>query len=910
MRTRNILTGLVALVAGAWAGPADAAPALRVQVDQHGDFLLIGNTLGIECDVGTPAPVVGTIAAGSCNQAAANITDTAPDLYWRSDAPGSGMAIADINTTAAQARSTAVLTVPVGATVTHAFLYWAAKNDTNIADTQVTLDRPGAGGFSQTINAVQSFVPNFNNTYQSVADITALVQANGSGAYRVSDIDVGPAVNINDTVIFGGWAMVVFYQRATDPLRNLAIFDGLDPVAMGMNQTATLSGFLVPTLGFTGKLGVIAYEGDNLIPGDQLFFNGGAALFDAQNPADNFFNGTRSLLGAPVSVAGDLPQLTGTPQSMGGMDLDVIDVTAKLSGGQTSAQVDATSTGDVYYLGCWITSVSTFRPDFTTSTKTVTDVNGGTTIPGDVLQYTVTINNTGNDASVNTVLTDLLPTGVTYVPGSLQIAGAGKTDAAGDDQGEYTVATRTVTARLGAGATAAAGGSIAVGGSTTVSFQVTVNAGVSGNISNQAVIAAAGQLGAPAANTPTDGNGPAVGSPPTTTVVNQCATNAQCAPPTPVCNTTPSPAVCVGCLQDSDCGGPTSGVVCNTLTNVCVNGCRGAGGNGCASPDVCTSTTAAIGSCVQCTQDSDCGGPMSGTVCDTSTNMCGPGCRGVGGNGCPTGLDCTSTTAAIGQCVQCVQDSDCGGPMSGTVCDASTNMCGPGCRGTGGNGCPTGLECTSTNAMIGQCVECIQDSDCGGPMSARVCDGATHMCADGCRGTGGNGCPTGDVCTSIDMTIGQCVVCAKDSDCGGPMSARVCDGTTHMCGDGCRGTGGNGCPTGDVCTSTDMTVGTCVQCARDSDCGDATSGKVCDDPTHMCVDGCRGTGGNACLPGLVCSSTDKVIGKCGEPKPTGFVAEGNGIFCNASPGNRDGGAGWVLGTALTALLAARRRRRG
>src|SRR3954466_2549265 len=112
MRTRTILTGLCAALAGAWAGPADAAPALRVQVDQHGDFLLIGNTLGVECDVGTPAPVVGTITAGSCNQTAANVTDTAPDLYWRSDAPGAGQAIADINTTGAQARSTAVLAVP------------------------------------------------------------------------------------------------------------------------------------------------------------------------------------------------------------------------------------------------------------------------------------------------------------------------------------------------------------------------------------------------------------------------------------------------------------------------------------------------------------------------------------------------------------------------------------------------------------------------------------------------------------------------------------------------------------------------------------------------------------------------------------------------------------------------------
>jgi hypothetical protein len=90
-----------------------------------------------------------------------------------------------------------------------------------------------------------------------------------------------------------------------------------------------------------------------------MFFNGGAALFDAQNPATNFFNGTRSNLGFPVSTIGDLPQLAGTPQSVSGMDLDVIDVTARLTAGQTSAQIQATSTGDVYFLAGFITSITT-----------------------------------------------------------------------------------------------------------------------------------------------------------------------------------------------------------------------------------------------------------------------------------------------------------------------------------------------------------------------------------------------------------------------------------------------------------------------------------------------------------------------------------------------------------------------
>jgi uncharacterized repeat protein (TIGR01451 family) len=417
----SLLSVLLIPVLGLAASDAAAAPVLRLQVDQNGDFVLIGNTIGHECGAGTPAPVVGTVScAGSANNA-----DSAPDLFWRADAPGAGQAQANTGVTLAQARSTAVLGVPPGATITHALLYWGATLGAAGVDSQVTVDRPG--GFASTITALAS-VQGANNGYQSVADVTSLVQANGPGAYRVSGINAVNWVNLDSNNSYGGWWMVVFYENVGDPLRNLAVFDGLDVVQNGANQNVMLSGFLVPNAGFTGRLGVVTYEGDNSITGDQLFFNGGAALFNAQNPADNFFNGTRSLLGVPVSVAGDLPRLTGTPQSMAGLDLDVVDVTAKLAAGQTSAAIQATSTGDVYHLAGFVTSISTFKPDFSSSSKTAVDVNGGALLVGDVIQYTIVATNTGNDTSINTVLTDPIPAGVTFVPGSLQIT-SGRTAA-------------------------------------------------------------------------------------------------------------------------------------------------------------------------------------------------------------------------------------------------------------------------------------------------------------------------------------------------------------------------------------------------------------------------------------------------------------------------------------------------
>lgn len=42
-------------------------------------------------------------------------------------------------------------------------------------------------------------------------------------------------------------------------------------------------------------------------------------------------------------------------------------------------------------------------------TKSVTDLNGGSLIPGDTLEYELVIRNQGNDGALNVTLTDPLP---------------------------------------------------------------------------------------------------------------------------------------------------------------------------------------------------------------------------------------------------------------------------------------------------------------------------------------------------------------------------------------------------------------------------------------------------------------------------------------------------------------------
>ncbi len=752
LKTRRMFVSGIVVATGMGLTPqvASAAPSLRAQVSQKGDFALIGNTLGQECLAGTPAPIVGTV--GACG---INIDDTSPDLFWRADSPLDGQAEANALITAAQARSTAVLALPAGAGVTHAFLYWAGALEAPGMDMSATIERPG--GFSEAVDSIKCY-QSTNNSYQCVADVTALIQAEGAGPLRVSGVSVGPLVGITNQTRFGAWWLAAFYTDPNGTLRNLALFDGLDPVADGAPQNTMLTGFLVPNNGYTAKLGVIAFEGDNTLVGDQFFFNGGAALTNGQNPANNFFNATRSNAGMAVTVKGDLPQLAGTPQSMSGIDLDVVDVTAKVMGGQTSATIQGTSTGDVYYLAGFITSISDYRPNFETSTKTVMDVNGGAAIPGDVLEYELTVINTGNDTAINTVLTDPLPAGVTYVPGSLEItagANAGaKTDALADDQGEFDGG--VVTVRLGAGADGVQGGKMIVGESSVIKFSVTIDEDAQGIVENQGIINAGGENGAPPVDTLTDGNGGMPGAPSTDLLIEECGDDSMCPANLPICATEKEPNICVQCVDDGDCGGLVP--FCDQGTNTCLcipsgaevcdgldNDCNEELDEGFGVGDPCS---AGVG---ECAVDGSlvCDG-LEATVCDAVPNepsdeICDGldnDCDGEADNGIALGGPCTS---GVGECaVEGVEICD---PQGGITCDAmpatpGTEICGDqldsDCDGNNSNGCG-----------------CEVDADCGSTDSGQVCE--ANLCIDGCRGEGGNGCPADLECTSTDETVGECV---------------------------------------------------------------------------------------------------------------------------------------------------------
>ncbi|MCI0570765.1 MAG: DUF3344 domain-containing protein [Myxococcaceae bacterium] len=517
-RFASLALGLVLVCVGS----SRAAPVLRHQVDQRGDFVLIGNTLSQDCASSILAPLEGTV--GSCGN---RTGDSSGDAFWTTDGT---TAQADVSVGRGNASSQAMLSLPAGAVVTYARLYWAGTRKTSelnagtTPDTDAVLGRAGTFSASVTADVSHGLSASNDYVYESSADVTELVLQHGPGAYRVSGVDTVEFRNLDHESVIAGWALVVFYRLDGVPLRNLTLFDGLDGVRDGVPANASLSGFLVPVAGYSAKLGVVAYEGDHAWSGDALVFNG-TALTDSANPGNNFFNGSRSTLGSAVSLAGDLPRTTGGAASLTGLDLDVVDITARVSGGQTSATFSATSSRDIYYLGAFVTSISTQRPDFTHTRKTVRNLTrtNGTFLGGDVLEYTVTTTNGGDDTGIDVVMTDPLSPLVDYVPGSLQVSAGpnsgAKTDDSGDDQGEYVTGAHTLQVRLGTGADAVQGGTLAPGEGSTVVFQVRVKVEAVGFLDNQALVEAAGLLGTPPVTTGSSPDGGPAG--PTRLVVTE-----------------------------------------------------------------------------------------------------------------------------------------------------------------------------------------------------------------------------------------------------------------------------------------------------------------------------------------------------------------------------------------------------
>jgi MYXO-CTERM domain-containing protein len=333
---------LTALTGGALSlASVDASAQLtqRFQVASKGGVATIGSSLGHDCGSSQPAPSgsnVSCIGVISPN-------DSSPDIYYVDNT-------AHTLTTATEARTSATLALPSGATVIYARLYWSAvvSGANATADTTVAIGSPQTLATNVVADATWTVTIGTNTAYHSTGDVTALVAAVGAAEYRVTEVSSFPTLaSLNEDLAWSGWSLVVFYDAPSAVFVDRALYDGFEDIQNGTSSTSLP--IVVPnTPSHPARLTLIAYDGDFDITGESVTWNT-TPLFDILNPANNFFNGSRTRFG--LALSGTVPALSGLPDSVSGLDIDTIDLTPLVSPGPSTATLDVATTGDRVFVG-------------------------------------------------------------------------------------------------------------------------------------------------------------------------------------------------------------------------------------------------------------------------------------------------------------------------------------------------------------------------------------------------------------------------------------------------------------------------------------------------------------------------------------------------------------------------------
>jgi Cys-rich repeat protein len=311
----------------------------------------------------------------------------------------------------------------------------------------------------------------------------------------------------------------------------------------------------------------------------------------------------------------------------------------------------------------------------------------------------------------------------------------------------------------------------------------------------------------------------------------------------------------VVCVGDGDCGG--AGEVCHA--GQCVVAC--ASTNDCTDPQVCDTV---LGQCVECTENRGC---ALDHIC--SDDRCVLGCEGNADCDQANGEGCDLRAGSPGTCVvTCSSNADCD---LGSNCDGTT--CVFGCAGSDER-CPNHDVCVGETCRP----ECQQSSDCNNGETCVVAEGA---CEPGCQTNDDCGGIT-RVCDAAAGTVGTCVECDVDDDCGqnGQGNANAtCD--AHLCRITCDPSQlngrciGAGSAIGGVCDPSDDL---CVECLSDGDCG---TGQTCDAASRSCV---AAAGGSTLCQG--CNSDDECgAGNLCIARTAGGVLDNErvcGLDCSAS----------------------------
>ncbi len=418
--------GAVIIASVLCAASVSQAQVLRFSRTVEGGLAVTGNTLGLSKQADTNNP--GTrdsigcfIAAGGNQQDGGFPVGTTAD--WRLNA------------------SQGVLELPTGSQVLYAELLWGgsfnygAENVFSDLGAAVTLrfqngdERQVApdGATSLTVDefaAVGGFPVKY---YLRSADVTSFVRQRGAGGYTTLGVPGTQDASVN-SLNAAGWTLVVAYQNANSPARNLSIFVGGEFVDEQSVVDYQVNGFCTPPTGpVGGRVLVSAIEGDANLDGDQLqMADPGDQRFvrlsGPNNPENNFFasqingdNGQQNTRGTFGDRNHNAATATNTSGGRQGWDITSVPVGAggEIGNAQTAATIRATSTGDSYLPTMASFQIDVNAPDFVV--ENTSSVAPAVAYQGAELTYQIRLDNRGRADASNVVFRQPLPEGLALV---------------------------------------------------------------------------------------------------------------------------------------------------------------------------------------------------------------------------------------------------------------------------------------------------------------------------------------------------------------------------------------------------------------------------------------------------------------------------------------------------------------
>ena len=241
---------------------------------------------------------------------------------------------------AASSSNTLTTAIPPGSTIEQAYLIWGHTSPS--ADDVVVFE-----GQNVTASVINS--ANGGTTYGMVGDVTSIIQGiadPSTNVYDFSGLSVDNRTLCDNTIIIGGWSLMIFYTNPAFPAVGINMYNGFD-ASSNNTTTYTLDGFYA--IGAAGsKTSVLSWEGDGDITGnEEISLTVGVNNTTLNGDGDNT-GANQNVFNSTIFDDTVIPNVnTNTDFAI---DLDTYDISALIGPGETSATTEVTTGNDFIIL--------------------------------------------------------------------------------------------------------------------------------------------------------------------------------------------------------------------------------------------------------------------------------------------------------------------------------------------------------------------------------------------------------------------------------------------------------------------------------------------------------------------------------------------------------------------------------